>query len=155
MTSTPTEEGKALLKRFGIRNPDKNPRTKNSVYLIDLDSDQSKKLKTEGDPFKNAPNLQEYLKEYYSEDELKEIKMPKFIYEVTFNKPGGLVMPLIVKYTYADETSEIKRYPVQVWRKNDKEVTKAILSPKEIVKIEIDPKAETADIYLENNVWAK
>ncbi|MGO1751936.1 MAG: M1 family metallopeptidase [Psychroflexus sp.] len=155
LTSTPTEEGKALLKRFGIRNPDKNPKTKNSVYLIDLDSEKSKKLKTEGEPFKNAPNLQKYLEAYYSDEEMKDADLPKYIYEITFNKPGGLVMPLIVKYTYADKTSEIKRYPVQVWRKNDKTVTKAILSQKKIIKIEIDPNLETADIDTKNNVWPR
>jgi hypothetical protein len=155
LTSTPTEEGRVLLERFGIKDPDKNPRTKNSVYLIDLDSKKSKKLKTEGEPFKNAENLHKYLETYYSDEKGKQVDLPKYIYEITFNKPGGLVMPLIVKYTYADQSSEIKRYPVQVWRKNDKEVTKAILSKKKIVKIEIDPNLETADIDTQNNIWSR
>lgn len=64
-------------------------------------------------------------------------------------------MPLIVKYTYADNSEELKRYPVQVWRKNDAAVTKAILSQKEIVKIEVDPNLETADVNTSNNVWPR
>ena len=51
------------------------------------------------------------------------IKIPKNFYEITFEKPGGLVMPLIVEYSYADGTKERIKYPVQVWRKNDKAVS--------------------------------
>lgn len=155
LTNTPTEEGRALLKRYGVKNPDKNPRTKNAVYLLDVSSDEAKKIDTDGDPLKNAPQLKAYLMDHFTQAEIKEIGMPNFVYEVTFNKPGGLVMPLIVKYTYADNSEELKRYPVQVWRKNDAAVTKAILSQKEIVKIEVDPNLETADVNTSNNVWPR
>ena len=42
-----------------------------------------------------------------------------FFYEITFNKPGGLVMPIIAEYTYKDGTKERKVYPAQIWRYND------------------------------------
>ena len=53
-------------------------------------------------------------------------KIPKNFYEITFEKPGGLVMPLIVDYTYADGSVERVNYPVQVWRKNDAEIKKVL-----------------------------
>ena len=80
---------------------------------------------------------------------------PTYFYEITFNKPGGLVMPIIVAYTYDDGTTEKKTYPAQIWRYNDKQVTKAIHSEKQITKIVIDPDLETADVDVTNNSFPK
>jgi phage pi2 protein 07 len=79
----------------------------------------------------------------------------KFFYEVTFDKPGGLVMPIIVELTYKDGTKERKTYPAEIWRLNDAEVTKAISSDKEITNITVDPDLETADVDTTNNSWPK
>ena len=75
----------------------------------------------------------------------------KFFYEMTFNKPGGLVMPIIVEFTYKDGTKERKTYPAQIWRYNDKEIKKTFKSSKEIQNITIDPDLETADVDISNN----
>jgi hypothetical protein len=74
-----------------------------------------------------------------------------FFYEITFNKPGGLVMPIIAEYTYKDGTKERKVYPAQIWRYNDNEITKVVKSDKEIVNTTIDPDLETADVDTSNN----
>ena len=59
----------------------------------------------------------------YLRDEGLDIKeIPKYFYEIEFEKPGGLVMPLIVEYTYEDGSVERIKYPVQLWRKNDNTV---------------------------------
>ncbi|MFY0604181.1 MAG: M1 family metallopeptidase [Flavobacteriaceae bacterium] len=79
----------------------------------------------------------------------------KFFYEMTFDKPGGLVMPIIVEFTYKDGTKTRKTYPAEIWRYNDKEITKAISSDKEITNIVIDPDLETADVDTSNNSWPK
>ncbi|MGJ8745897.1 M1 family metallopeptidase [Polaribacter sp.] len=79
----------------------------------------------------------------------------KFHYEITYNKPGGLVMPIIVEFSYKDGTKERKTYPAQIWRLNDNEVTKVFSSDKEITKIEIDPDLETADVDTSNNSFPK
>jgi hypothetical protein len=82
-------------------------------------------------------------------------KHKKYHYEITFNKPGGLVMPIIVEFTYKDGTKERKTYPAQIWRLNDQEVTKVFSSSKEIENIAIDPDLETADVDTTNNNWPK
>ncbi len=82
-------------------------------------------------------------------------KQSKYHYEITYNKPGGLVMPIIVEFTYKDGTKEKKTYPAQIWRYNDKEVTKVFSSSKEIQNITIDPDLETADVDTSNNSWPK
>lgn len=155
ITSNPTEEGKALLKRYGIDDPKNDPRTEDAVYLLGSDSEEFEESMKSEDPFENAPKLHEYLMDNFTQSEINAMKQPKHIYEITFNKPGGLVMPLIVKYHYKDGTSNTVKYPVQVWRKNDEEVKKGIFSEKEILKIEVDPNQETADVDTTNNVWPK
>ena len=47
------------------------------------------------------------------------------------------------------------KYPVQVWRKNDNEVSKLVTSEKKIINITLDPDLETADIDTSNNSWPK
>jgi phage pi2 protein 07 len=64
-------------------------------------------------------------------------------------------MPIIVAYTYDDGTTEKKTYPAQIWRYNDKQVTKAVHSEKQITKIVIDPDLETADVDVSNNSFPK
>ena len=78
-------------------------------------------------------------------------KQDKYHYEITYNKPGGLVMPIIVQFTYKDGTKEKKTYPAQIWRYNDNEVTKVFSSSKQITNIMIDPDLETADVDTSNN----
>ena len=79
----------------------------------------------------------------------------KFHYEITYNKPGGLVMPIIVEFTYKDGSKERKTYPAQIWRYNDAEVTKVFSSTKEITNITIDPDLETADVDTSNNSFPR
>jgi hypothetical protein len=79
----------------------------------------------------------------------------KYYYEITYEKPGGLVMPIIAEFTYTDGTKERKVYPAQIWRYNDKEVTKVFSSSKEVAKIVVDPDLETADVDTSNNSFPK
>ncbi len=76
-----------------------------------------------------------------------------FFYEITFNKPGGLVMPIIVEFTYKDGSKSRKTYPAQIWRYNDNVITKVVKSDKEITNITVDPDLETADVDTSNNNW--
>jgi hypothetical protein len=75
------------------------------------------------------------------------------LYEITFLNKGGLVMPIIVEFTFADGTKETKRIPAQIWRKNENKVTKVFYTNKRAVSIKLDPMRETADIDESNNSW--
>ncbi len=74
-------------------------------------------------------------------------------YELTFKNVGGLVMPIILKYKYTDGTDKVERFPAQIWQRNTEEITKLIISTKEIAEIELDPFLETADTDRNNNFW--
>ncbi len=77
------------------------------------------------------------------------------LYEITFNNKGGLVMPIIVEFTFADGTKQEERIPAQIWRKNENRVVKTFLTNKKAVGIKLDPMRETADIDESNNTWPK
>jgi hypothetical protein len=46
---------------------------------------------------------------------------------LTFSNKGGLVMPIILEWTYKDGTKEIERIPAQVWRLNEGKVVKTFI----------------------------
>jgi len=89
----------------------------------------------------------------FTAEEKKQIAGGKTMYELTFSNKGGLVMPIIIEWTYKDGSKEIDRIPVYVWRKNENKVTKAFLKDKEVASIKLDPMRETADINEKNNSW--
>jgi len=77
----------------------------------------------------------------------------KHFYEITVSNKGGLVMPVIIEWTYKDGTKEIDRIPAQIWRLNEKKITKFFMKDKEVASIRLDPMRETADIDESNNSW--
>jgi hypothetical protein len=151
VSSEPNQYIKEYLEKNGRTIKDLIP----LVYMVEEGSDDYKEELKNGTLLDNSKPLKEYLMDNFTEAERKNIKTPKYFYNITFEKPGGLVMPIIVKYTYADGTSKKETYPAEIWRLNDKEVNKAIASEKEITAIEIDPDLETADIDVSNNSWPK
>ncbi|MBL0144736.1 MAG: hypothetical protein IPP48_02260 [Chitinophagaceae bacterium] len=77
----------------------------------------------------------------------------KNMYELTFSNKGGLVMPIIIEWTFKDGTKEVDRIGVNIWRKNENKVTKTFMKDKEVASIKLDPMKETADINTSNNSW--
>ncbi|MUP41565.1 M1 family metallopeptidase [Christiangramia aestuarii] len=150
VTDKPTEKGREFLERYGT-----SPEETKALYVVteeDAEFDENMKEKS---LLESSETLQAYVMDNFSEEERKNLKAPKYFYQVVFEKPGGLVMPIIVELTYADGTTEKQTYPVQIWRKNDKMVSKVIPTNKEITKITLDPDLETADVDLNNNAWPK
>ena len=139
----PSKEVNELLARYGMTVDDLNP----SVFMVAEDSEEFDASLAEGKPADHSEILASALKEGQ--------ELPSYFYEIEFEKPGGIVMPIIVEYSYADGTSERITYPVQVWRKNDASVKKLLTSDKELIGVTIDPDAETADVDLTNNAWPK
>jgi hypothetical protein len=89
------------------------------------------------------------------DDSMKTALANKYFYELTFSNKGGLVMPIIIEWTYADGTTEIERIPAQIWRKNEQKVVQLFLKDKKVTKVQLDPLKETADINTTNNSWPK
>ena len=89
----------------------------------------------------------------FTDGQKTELAGNKSMYELAFSNKGGLVMPIIIEWTFADGTKETDRIPVQIWRKNENKVTKVFIKDKEVTSIKLDPMRETADIDESNNTW--
>ena len=150
VSPNPSEElKKVLIDEMGIPRNSWRP----LIFLDKFEND--KENNKEKAPLDNSKLLNNYLNENYSKEEISKLNIPKYYYEVIFDKPGGLVMPIIIDIEYDDGTTERKKYPAQVWRKNDLKVRKVLTSNKKILSIKLDPDKETADIDVSNNSWPK
>ena len=141
VSEKPSKEIDSILSKYGMTANDLNP----TVFMDKNPNDLLKSSEMESDLTSSFEGLDVALGD--------DKKLPKYFYEIQFEKPGGLVMPIIVDYTYEDGTKERIKYPVQIWRKNDSIVKRLITSDKKLIGVELDPDAETADINLNNNSW--
>ena len=146
------EPGEEMLKMMEEQGIPRN-RLRPLIFFEKYENDKSN-LKDKS-ALENSKLLGNYLNENYSKEEIDQIDIPKYFYEVVFDKPGGLVMPIIIDIKYEDGETVRKKYPAQVWRKNDNEVRKILTSNKKIIEIVLDPDKETADIDERNNSWPK
>ena len=152
VSSNPGPEVNKTLSPYGITVDDLPPLY---VFMVPEDVESNNSDEQSSNPTNNSIPLKKYLDENFDSDKLDKISIPKYFYEIEFEKPGGLVMPLIVEYSYKDGTKERVKYPAQVWRKNDKSVLKVLATNKELIGVKIDPDMETADIDNSNNSWPK
>jgi hypothetical protein len=150
VTSKMNKEVREMMEARGMKESDLPP----LVYLVEEGSeDYEDSMRTA--TLNDVTTLQEYIMDNVAANDRSKLKNPKYFYEVTFEKPGGIPMPIIAEYTYSDGSSERVTYPPQIWRKNDESVGKVIASEKEITMIVVDPDEETADIDVTNNTWPK
>ncbi len=85
--------------------------------------------------------------------EQEVLKLKNKIYIVGLENKGGLVMPVILKFTFADKTSKTVYIPAEIWRYNPRKTNWAYMSDKDIVSVELDPNYETADANRNNNYF--
>ncbi len=88
-----------------------------------------------------------------SEDVKKTFEDKRYFYELQFGKPGGLVMPIILEFTFEDGTTKRETLHAKIWRFNDTKVTKVFTFDKKLKAVTIDPDLETADVDTSNNHW--
>jgi len=153
------------VKWFRMRNEQIDPEKKNvKTQKGDLAAQNNSGQKSFND-FSNGPeefSLIETNPQFYGEftsrvdDKGIMAKLKdKNLYEITISNKGGLVMPVIIEWTYKDGSKELERIPAEVWRVNETKFSKVFVKEKEVVGIVIDPKKETADINSEDNVFPK
>lgn len=87
------------------------------------------------------------------EQELLEEKRNFYVFD--FENLGGLVMPVILQFDFTDHTHQELRIPAEIWRQNNREVSKLFITAKTIEKVTLDPHLETADADLDNNHWPR
>ena len=127
ITETVNERDSLIDDYYGKRN----------IYLVD------------------ALDKKEY-KQFIQKSSTKDLALlnaGNHFYEVNLENIGGMVMPLIFRFTFIDDSTEIVRIPVEIWRQYEDKVSKVFIFAKEVKEIRLDPFLETADVDLNNNSW--
>lgn len=132
------------LEKRRIVGGDKNLNTEQKRFTEEVNTFVFKN--TEANEYREFANK-------FNEIEMKEGFSDQNFYEVKLANKGGLVMPVIIEWSYADGSTEREKLPAEIWRKNEKEVTKVFVKTKEVVGIVIDPNKETADVDTGNNQY--
>lgn len=151
VTEDASKEAAASVNRRGRRMPNSGP----MLYLVNSESTELKPESKTALETEKVMALNDYLNKNYSAEEKAALKNPKYFYEVEFDKPGSLMMPIIAELQFEDGTSETHKFPVQIWRRNNTTAKRVFATEKKVVKIQLDPKLETADIDVTNNTWPK
>ncbi|MFK8265835.1 M1 family metallopeptidase [Capnocytophaga cynodegmi] len=149
VSEQPSEAVKEMLK-------EKNIKVSNLIPLVHMVSKEDSAYKTENSEksvIELSTPLSDYIADNRSLEEQAVSPQPNYFYEITFEKLGGVPMPILLEINYQDNTSEMMKFPVQVWRLNNKEFTYVITSNEPIKSFTIDPKKATADINKENNTF--
>ena len=139
------------------------------VYNKDISNQRNKELDTyrendkgledfytSYDPFKaTEKEIKKYedFRAKLNKDEIKIIKDNSHFYEINFKNIGGLVMPIILDFTLSDNTHKYVKIPAEIWKTNNKDISKMFAFEKSVKQIELDPYLETADTDRSNNFW--
>ncbi|MEQ8762878.1 MAG: M1 family aminopeptidase, partial [Planctomycetota bacterium] len=86
-------------------------------------------------------------------DEKALLSTDTLFYVVELENVGGLVMPVILQANFEDGTQQLLRVPAEIWRQDNEHISKLVLTRKPVASFTLDPKLETADADLSNNVW--
>ena len=137
----------------------RNKADKNSKFYTDIDKETQdfywrydrgmEKVDTKTERSFTVDNFERSSKA--DKNKLKNIKA----YQLDFENKGGLVMPIILEFTFSDGSKLHDKIPAQIWRKNEKMVSKVYYFDKKLVAVQLDPMKETADIGTSNNFWGE
>ena len=150
------------VKWFTLRNEQTKMEKQVSAKKGEVGSGSAKNERTDfsggPEPISVLPTDERFYDEYRARIDDKEVinkLQNKNIYEVKLNNKGGLVMPVIIEWTFTDGSKEIDRIPAEIWRTNESTITKVFVKNKEVVNMTLDPLKETTDINTSDNVFPK
>ena len=103
--------------------------------------DSNKEYKMKVDNFEKVPQNEK--------SKLENI----YAYQIDFVNKGGLVMPIILEFTFEDGSKLNDKSSAQIWRKDEQKVSKTYYFDKKLKSVQLDPMRETADIDTSNNYW--
>jgi len=147
LTDQPTRAAIEIAKKYNMDIAEYKDKL---IYYAEFNEDETPENAKNISDFKF---LREYIESLPAQEKTKLKEAPKYFYQVTFNKPGGLVMPIILDIAYEDGSTERKTYPAEIWRYNENEVSKVLKTDKLITGLIVDPDQETADVDTSNNSW--
>ena len=129
-------------------------RNKDVKTLADTDP-KSRDFYYDFDPLKTTIlDIEDYEKYKKSMGKAYDLIDPnKNYYQVDLSNVGELVMPVILELEFTDGSKEEHRIPAEIWRRNDRKVSKVFVTEKELTRVVLDPHLEVADVDRANNYW--
>ncbi len=161
--ATPAPKDPEKAKSQKRQERDEEPKTLSQIRNLDLPKfvDALPELKdfyNEFDPLTvtddDRKSHEEFLKDL-TDEEKQLLATEKNFYVIELKNVGGLVMPVILEIEYEDGQKQELRIPADIWRLNDRQVSRLLITDKTIKSILLDPHLETADVELENNYFPR
>jgi hypothetical protein len=146
------------VKWFKMRKQESAPEKKNITVSQENKGDGKNDFSNGPLPFsliQTDPKFNGEFRSTVNDKEIMQKLQDKNIYEVTLSNKGGLVMPVIIEWTYKDGSKQIERIPAEIWRNNEQKVSKVFIKDKEVTNVVLDPLMETSDINTQDNVFPK
>ncbi|MEG0926369.1 M1 family metallopeptidase [Chryseobacterium sp.] len=148
---------KPLVSSFEDISKIRNREDKNIKFYVDGDKD-AQDFYYRYDRGQEKPSTKEYTAKTDATLPLDAKDKEKFknitAYQIDFVNKGGLVMPIILEFTFEDGTKLYDKSSAQIWRLNEHKVSKTYYFDKKLKSIQLDPMRETADIDTNNNLWS-
>ena len=167
--ATPDFDGKANAREFKYKvekpalndfediSKIRNREDKKITFYTDKDTSTQDFYWRYDRGLENVDTTKEYTIKGEAAENLNEKERANFKnltgYQIDFSNKGGLVMPIILEFTFEDGSKLNDKISAQIWRKNEKSVSKTYFFDKKLKSIQLDPMKETADIDTSNNFW--
>ncbi|HJW31770.1 MAG TPA: M1 family metallopeptidase [Holophagaceae bacterium] len=88
-------------------------------------------------------------------EEKELVKAGKFLHRVTVKNVGKFPMPILLKLTFQDGSTEVVRLPVESWMSNEERFSKLLVRDKALAAVELDPFHEIPDIDHSNDAFPR
>lgn len=143
-------------EKFVSDNPQGITSQRNRETIVQTQDEIDRSLRdkyTEVDDKKAAQEVYNTYVEKLTPEEKALLDKGQNFYTMTFKNKGGLPMPVILRFVFDDNTTQEHRIPAEIWRRDNKEVSKVFVTDKPIAQVILDPYLETADIDRSNNYF--
>ena len=128
------------------RNEDRSRRTGRHPELVDFYNTFQSHDVTPADE-----RAYEKLLAELDEDDRALLDTDSQFHVLHFTTHGGLVMPLPIRVTYEDGSTEDLMLPSDIWRADPRNASKMLIRPKSIAYVQLDPNDELADVDRSDN----
>ena len=144
------EDAEEPISLTQLRNADIEKRVERFPELNDFYNENDPFTVTNKDR-NDYTSFREGLEDWELEVLDRAIEEESRVYFLDFENLGGLVMPIPLQIEYADGSEEYRLIPAEIWRYSPRALSHMIITPKEIVSVEVDPLLQIADADLDNN----
>ncbi|UBB89362.1 M1 family metallopeptidase [Candidatus Kaistella beijingensis] len=150
---------KPLQNSFEDISKIRNREDKNIVFYTDKDKETQDFYWRYNRGLEKVDTNKKYTQKNDNQERVPEKDKAKLqnitVYQIDFSNKGGLVMPIILEFTFEDGSKLNDKKSAQIWRKNEQKVSLTYYFDKKLKSVQLDPMKETADIDTSNNFWGE